>query len=80
MTNAFKAGRMSKDPAEFWYQGEMSCFDSFIIPLAKKINDCGVFGVSSDELLKYAKENRRQWELKGEDVVADLKAKFSSTE
>ena len=80
MTDAFKAGRMSKDPAEFWYQGEMSFFDSYIIPLAKKINDCGVFGASSDEFLMYAKENRREWELNGEDVVAELKAKFPSTE
>jgi len=48
---AFKAGRASKDPAEFWYKGEIGFFDFYIIPLAKKLKECGVFGVSSGEYL-----------------------------
>lgn len=32
--------------------------DFYIIPLAKKLKDCGVFGVSSDEYLNYAQRNR----------------------
>ena len=42
---------MNSDPASFWYQGEIGFFDNYIIPLAKKLKDCGVFGVSSDEYL-----------------------------
>ena len=38
-------------------------------PLAKKLKDCGVFGVSSDEYLNYALENRREWEKKGKAIV-----------
>lgn len=41
--------------ATFWYKGELGFFDNYIIPLAKKLKDCGVFGVSSDEFLNYAK-------------------------
>jgi hypothetical protein len=44
-------------------------FDNYVIPLAKKLNSCGVFGVSSDEYLTYALQNRREWEIKGESVV-----------
>jgi hypothetical protein len=32
----------------------------------------GVFGVSSDEYLNYAMQNRRQWEEQGEAVIAEM--------
>ena len=44
----------------------------YIIPLAKKLKECGVFGVASDEYLNYAMENRRQWEVFGEKIVRDM--------
>ena len=55
---AFVNGRAEKDPSEFWYKGEIGFFDFYIIPLAKKLSECGVFGVSSDEYLNYAMRNR----------------------
>ena len=69
---AFRRGRASKDPSEFWYQGEMGFFDFYILPLANKLSDCGVFGVSSDEYLNYAQRNREEWESRGRDVVAGM--------
>jgi len=47
-------------------------FDFYIIPLAKKLKDCGVFGVSSDEYLNYAVKNREEWEVKGKEIVEDM--------
>jgi hypothetical protein len=41
--------------------------------LAKKLAECGVFGVSSDEYLTYATKNREEWTLRGQEVVALLK-------
>ena len=38
---AYLAGRSEKDPTEYWYQGELGFFDFYIIPLAKKLKDCG---------------------------------------
>ena len=67
---AFQAGRAHQNPAEYWYKGELGFFDFSIIPLAKKLKDCGVFGVSSDEYLNYAMRNREQWECFGEELVA----------
>jgi hypothetical protein len=55
----------------------MGFFDFYIIPLAKKLKDCGVFGVSSDEYLNYAQKNRQEWERRGQDVVASMIEKFS---
>eukprot|EP00977_Amphora_coffeiformis_P014988 scaffold4278_cov173-Amphora_coffeaeformis.AAC.11 len=69
---AWKEGHSEKNPSEFWYRGELGFFDFYIIPLAKKLKDCGVFGVSSDEYLKYAENNRKEWEMRGEQVVEEL--------
>ncbi|CAB9511628.1 Receptor-type guanylate cyclase gcy [Seminavis robusta] len=69
---AFKQGRMGKSPAEFWYKGELGFFDNYIIPLAKKLKECNVFGVSSDECLNYAMHNRREWEARGVEVTAEM--------
>lgn len=66
---AYLARRTDSDPSEGWYQGELWFFDNYVIPLAKKLQECGVFGVSGDEYLNYAIENRREWEAKGEHIV-----------
>mmetsp|Transcript_12222 Transcript_12222/g.35459 ORF Transcript_12222/g.35459 Transcript_12222/m.35459 type:complete len:96 (+) Transcript_12222:2-289(+) len=73
---SYKAGRIKKDPAEGWYRGELWFMDNYVIPLAKKLKDCGVFGVSSDEFLDYAMQNRSEWERKGEAIVEQLAEEF----
>jgi len=69
---AYRMGRSPKDPSEGWYKGELWFFDNYVIPLAKKLDECGVFGVASDECLFNAIENRREWALKGESVVEEM--------
>lgn len=84
MYHAYRNGRSEKNPAEFWYDGEIGFFDFYVIPLSKKLSECGVFGVSSDENLNYATENRRNWVTHGKDVVANLlrkaEARYGSEE
>ena len=77
---AYKAGRADKDPSEGWYKGEIGFFDFYIIPLAKKLKNCGVFGKSSDEYLNYAKSNREEWESRGEEMVAEMMASIRREE
>eukprot|EP00538_Stauroneis_constricta_P006078 CAMPEP_0119560742 /NCGR_PEP_ID=MMETSP1352-20130426/15713_1 /TAXON_ID=265584 /ORGANISM="Stauroneis constricta, Strain CCMP1120" /LENGTH=2006 /DNA_ID=CAMNT_0007608791 /DNA_START=28 /DNA_END=6048 /DNA_ORIENTATION=+ len=72
MYRAYKAGRSETDPSQGWYKGELWFYDNYIIPLARKLEQCGVFGVSSDECLQFATENRKEWELKGEKIVSDM--------
>jgi hypothetical protein len=74
---AFKAGRMGMDPSTFWYKGELGFFDNYIIPLAKKLKECNVFGVSSDEYLNYALQNRAEWEQCGEEIVAEMMSQLA---
>lgn len=74
---AFIAGRAKEDPSLSWYKGEMGFFDFYIIPLTKKLKDCGVFGKSSDEYLEYALQNRNEWETKGKNIVEEMKRKMT---
>ena len=81
---AFKQGRTESDPSVGWYEGQIGFFDHYIIPLAQKLKDCGVFGVAGDEYLSYALENRREWALKGREeseimlVHFDLRCGFGT--
>jgi hypothetical protein len=77
---AYKAGRMAADPTTFWYKGELGFFDNYIIPLTRKLKECGVFGPSSDECLVNALENRREWESKGEKIVQELVSSYEARE
>ncbi|KAL7556533.1 hypothetical protein ACA910_018275 [Epithemia clementina (nom. ined.)] len=69
---AFRDGRTEKDPSLSWYEGELGFFYFYIIPLAKKLKKCGVFGVSSNECLNYALKNRQKWEDRGKEVVESM--------
>jgi 3'5'-cyclic nucleotide phosphodiesterase len=74
---AYHSGRMQANPATFWYEGELGFFDNYIIPLANKLKECNVFGVSSDEYLNYAVGNRAEWAARGQDMLAEMIQEFS---
>lgn len=56
-----------------FFAGELGFFDNYIIPLAKKLKECKIFGVSSDEYLNYALQNRAEWQERGEEIVEEMK-------
>lgn len=72
MHAAYKMGRSPSDPSQGWYKGELWFFDNYIIPLATKLEECGVFGVASDECLHNALNNRKEWALRGEKIVEEI--------
>ena len=80
MYKAYKEGRAEKNPADFWYKGELGLFDFYVIPLAKKLSDCGVFGASSKEYLTYAQSNREEWERCGQALVQEMVEKIAATD
>lgn len=74
---AFRNGRAGdQHPANSWYQREIDFFDCTIIPLTKKLKECGVFGVSSDEYLNYAEKNRAEWVFRGHEIVSEMTKKY----
>jgi hypothetical protein len=44
------------------------------------LKDCGVFGVSKDEYLNYALQNRKEWCVRGEKIVEEMKQRFEEKE
>ena len=76
MKLAFDQGRSANDPANGWYKGEIWFFDNYVCPLAKKLADCKVFGVSSDEFLNFAQNNRSEWVEKGEQIVQEMEKRY----
>lgn len=76
MWAAYSTGRAENDPTENWYKGEIGFFDGYIIPLATKLKDCGVFGTAGDEYLGNALRNKAEWIEKGELIVAEFEAKI----
>jgi len=63
---------MSFDPTAIWYRSELAFFDYYVIPLARKMSDSGVFGPSGDQYLTYATNNRNEWEKKGLDALRTM--------
>lgn len=76
---AYIDGHSDKDPSEGWYQDQLVFFDKYVIPLANKLGECGVFGVSGDEYLTYAKLNRAEWEQKGIEETRKMIRKVQGT-
>ncbi|CAB9528643.1 activated protein kinase catalytic subunit alpha-1 [Seminavis robusta] len=72
---AYKEGRGEQDPSKGWYKGEIGFFDFYIIPLAKKLQESGVFGVYGDEYVKNAQANREEWVKCGEHALAEMMEK-----
>ncbi|CAB9508590.1 Receptor-type guanylate cyclase gcy [Seminavis robusta] len=75
MYAAHRNGRASKDPSDFWYEGELGFFDFYVVPLSKKLNECGVFGISCDENLSYASSNRDLWVKRGKQATEEMRKK-----
>ena len=74
---AYLDGRSSTNPADNWYEGEIGFFKFYIIPLAQKLQEVGVFGSSGREYLDFAEKNLAEWEVKGKAVVEEMIAKVS---
>lgn len=74
---AYESGRTDTNPSFGWYKGELWFFDNYVLPLAKKLKECRIFGVSSDECLNYATENRATWAAEGERLVAEWVTEYS---
>lgn len=82
MYSAYSKGRGDVNPSEYWYDAELAFFDDCVLPLARKLKDAKIFGVSSEEYYNYALRNREEWEDKGREVVTymtdRLRSKFRS--
>lgn len=56
------------DPSTNWYEGQISFFDNYVIPLCTRINECGLFGVEGASFLHNAMKNKERWRIEGEKL------------
>lgn len=80
MHNAFKQGKVAVDPSTNWYIGEIGFFDYYLIPLAMKLKECGVFGASGYEYVSYVLKNKKEWERKGQQAVQEMVVLYKDLE
>merc|ERR1739848_267416 len=78
LSKGYREGRGAFDPRDGWYKGEIGFFDFYIIPLAKKLRECGVFGSATREYLDHALENRRRWEEEGTEIAKKMVAEHDA--
>jgi hypothetical protein len=69
---AFKMGRSDIDPSNDWYENQLGFFKLYIIPLAGKLQKCGVFGKLGWEWKKNAVLIRDRWIREGEEIAKDM--------
>ena len=69
---SFKLGYIADDPTDGWYEGQIGFFDNYVIPLAMKLRETGIFGALGDEYLTYAQLNRTEWEQKGHEETRKM--------
>lgn len=69
---AYISGRGEKDPSTTWYKDELEFFDDFVIPMASKMKDCGLFDISNEDFLAHAESNREQWKNQGKREIAKM--------
>eukprot|EP00816_Leptocylindrus_hargravesii_P008151 CAMPEP_0196806582 /NCGR_PEP_ID=MMETSP1362-20130617/6478_1 /TAXON_ID=163516 /ORGANISM="Leptocylindrus danicus, Strain CCMP1856" /LENGTH=310 /DNA_ID=CAMNT_0042180117 /DNA_START=47 /DNA_END=979 /DNA_ORIENTATION=- len=71
MLFSFRDGK-GDDPAPNWFKGQICFFDGYIIPVAKKLRQCGIFGKRGDVFLNCVLENRRRWLVEGEAMTREF--------
>lgn len=59
---AYTNGQDPKDdPSQSWFQCQICFFDNYVIPLAKKLDECGVMEDLGTAHVRGARRNRDQW-------------------
>jgi 3'5'-cyclic nucleotide phosphodiesterase/Adenylate and Guanylate cyclase catalytic domain len=76
---AYCNNRLAINPIEYWYQAELDFFDHYVIPLAQKLKSSNAFGSSITEYLTYAKKNRTEWAVHGQDIINETVRSFTNS-
>jgi hypothetical protein len=79
MMTGFDNGRLAEDPSKTWYEREIKFFDEYVMPLAKKLKESGMFGIAGDDVLLCAQANRKEWVVSGVSIVGELKTKYNES-
>eukprot|EP00978_Attheya_sp_CCMP212_P042275 scaffold255114_cov23-Attheya_sp.AAC.1 len=63
----------SWDPAPDWYEHQITFYDWYILPLARKLYMIGLFGINDrDRFVQNATSIRRRWIVEGEAITKEM--------
>lgn len=68
---AYRRGRCP-NPADGWYENQITFFDSYIAQLATRLKETGVFGECNDLFAVQVQRNRARWITEGMKLTAEL--------
>ena len=75
LKKAHKEGR-GPDPSEGWYNNQIAFLESYLLPLAQRMEDCGIFGpVVGPAFAQIVEANRDEWLERGQEVTKETIAK-----
>ena len=75
LKKAHKEGR-GPHPKPSWYENQIAFLESYILPLAHRLEDTGVWGdVIGPVFARLVEANRDQWLIDGKKVTDDVIAK-----
>ena len=81
LRRAYTADRGS-DPKEKWFENQIGFLESYLLPLARRLEDTGVFGENLGQIFAATVEaNRDRWFTEGYDetqrVIAQGERRYS---
>ena len=71
LNDAHVSGR-GDDPASNWFNGQIGFFDFYVIPLAKRLQQSGVFGIAGDSFVENAVNNKTRWQKDGMMITNNI--------
>lgn len=69
---ALKAGRSETDPSTDWYKNQLGFYRLYVIPLAEKMEKCGVLGKRGAEWVTNATFIRDRWTREAKQITDDM--------
>lgn len=81
LRRAYVTKRSTADPRNRWYENQIGFLESYLLPLAERLEETGVFGEVGMNFIEIVKNNRDQWLTEGlsvtDSIVADGDARFT---
>ena len=71
VSQAYHKGQCSidaKDPSEIWFEDQIGFFNGYVIPLAQRMVESGIFLNNGHEFVKRAKFNCERWKIEGRQI------------
>jgi hypothetical protein len=64
--------------SETWFKEQLSFFDNYVTSVAKRLQQCGVFGDYGSLLLQNLRHNRAKWLVEGKDVCEQMRKRVTA--